>query len=183
MSARSGQVVFGIALLMGALAADVGAHRKDEYLQAARIALDPQRVLIELSLTPGVAVAGTVLADVDRDRSGTISADEAKAYAEVVRKEIRLEVDGSPLSTELVNSRFPPVESIRRGEGAITLRFAAAVPSLSTGPHHLLYRNHHRGEIAAYLANVLLPESASISISAQKRDVAQRQLVIDYVLR
>ena len=41
----------------------VSAHRRDEYLQAARLALDPGRVQIELDLTPGIAVADAILVD------------------------------------------------------------------------------------------------------------------------
>ena len=38
--------------------AGVSAHRRDEYLQAARLAIDPGRVQLELDLTPGIARPG-----------------------------------------------------------------------------------------------------------------------------
>ena len=60
------------ALMVGAGSA-TSAHRRDEYLQAARIAVDPDRVRIELDLTPGIEVADGVIAGIDTDRSGTIS--------------------------------------------------------------------------------------------------------------
>ena len=41
-------------LVLVAVAGPVSAHRLDEYLQAARIGIDPERVQIELDLTPGV---------------------------------------------------------------------------------------------------------------------------------
>jgi hypothetical protein len=176
-------VVAGLAstIIVGANA-EVCAHRLDEFLQAARIAIAPDRVRIDLDLTAGVAVAGSVLADIDRDRRGTISVEDAEAYAAVVRKAIRLEIDGTPLFVELTNSRFPTVDDIRKGEGPIHLELAAAIPRLAIGPHHLLYRNAHRADIGVYLANALVPASERIAISAQRRDVDQHELVVDYVL-
>ena len=48
----------------------VSAHRRDEYLQAARLAVEPDRVELELDVTPGIAVADATIADLDRDRDG-----------------------------------------------------------------------------------------------------------------
>ena len=177
------KVVAGLAAtLIVAACAEIGAHRKDEYLQAARIALDPARARITLDLTAGSAVADVVLAEIDRDGTGTISTEEGGAYAEVVRKAIALDIDGTPMPLAVIDSRFPPVESIRKGEGAIRLELAAALPSLPPGSHRLRYRNAHRTEIGAYLANALVPESARVAIAGQKRDVDQRELIVDYVL-
>jgi len=167
---------------MIAASIDLGAHRKDEYLQAARIALDPEGAHISLDLTAGIAVADIVLTEIDRDRTGTISAEEAGAYAEVVRRDIALDLDGRPLVVDLIDSRFPSIESMRTGEGAISLELSAVIPALPAGAHHLRYRNTHRADIGAYLANVLAPGNPRVAIAAQKRDVDQRQLVVDYVL-
>jgi len=161
----------------------MSAHRRDEYLQAARIALAPDRARIDLDLTPGIAVAETVLADIDRDRSGTISAGEARDYARRVRQAITLDVDGTPLVVALADVRFPEIAAIRNGEGAIHIELGAIFPAASAGPHHLRYRNTHRADIGAYLANVLVPASDRVSVSSQRRDVDQRELVVDYVLR
>src|SRR4051812_26479966 len=124
-SLRRSSVAVGVVGLAAAIVAgtsvDLSAHRRDEYLQAARIALDPGRARIELDLTAGIAVAADVLAGIDRDRTGTISADEAHAYAAAVRRAIELDIDGRPLPLELIDSRFPTVEAMRRGEGAIRL--------------------------------------------------------------
>ena len=161
----------------------VSAHRRDEYLQAARLAIEPARVQIHLDLTPGIAVADTVLRQIDRDRTGTISADEGQAYADVVLKAVRLESDGQPLRLELSDRRFPAIEAVRRGEGVIRLEFTAAMPPLSPGAHTLRYRNSHRPEIGVYLANALVPASERLTVTAQRRDVDQRELMVDFVLR
>ena len=170
------------ATLLVAASTGAAAHRKDEYLQAARIALDAERAHLSLDLTAGIAVADSVLAEIDRDRTGTISADEAMVYAEVVRRHIGLDVDGRPLAVRLIDSRFPDTEAIRKGEGAISLELSAVIPALAAGPHRLRYRNTHHADIGAYLANVLVPDTPRVSIAAQKRDAEQRQLVVDYVL-
>jgi len=159
------------------------AHRLDEYLQAARIAIDPDRVNIDLDLTPGVAVAPGILADIDANRDGTFTTDEARAYAARVQREIRLELDGQPLTLALTDSRAPAADAILRGEGVIRLQLTAAVPPLAGGPHQLFYRNGHRADVGVYLANALVPASDRVAVLAQRRDVAQQELVIEYSLR
>src|SRR5687768_13773504 len=57
------------------------AHGRDEFLQAARLSIDPGRVEIVLDLTPGIAVAASVLADIDLDRNESISSEERLAYS------------------------------------------------------------------------------------------------------
>jgi len=158
------------------------AHRRDEYLQAARIAIEPARVDIELDLTPGIALAPNVLAEIDRDRDGNIAAGEAAGYAARVLGEIRLEVDGRPMPLELVEQRFPAVSAMSKGEGTIQIRLAVAVPPLAAGGHRVLYRNDHRPDIAVYLANALVPASSRVAVRAQRRAVDQRDIVIEYVI-
>jgi hypothetical protein len=166
------------------IGAGVGAqaHRRDEYLQAARIAVDPDVVRIELDLTAGIAVADTVIADIDRDASGDISPEEALAHAGVVRQAIGLEIDGTPIETTLAASRYPSIAAIRSGEGPIRLELVGHLPELSSGTHHLRYRNAHRADIGVYLVNALVPSSNRVAIGGQRRDIAQRDLTIDYVL-
>ncbi len=57
-----------------AISTAASAHRRDEYLQAARLAVEPGRVELELDLTPGIAVSAATIADIDRDRDGVLSA-------------------------------------------------------------------------------------------------------------
>lgn len=162
---------------------EVSAHRRDEYLQAARLAIEPDRVRIELDLTPGIAVADRLLEEIDRDRSGAISESEARAYAAAVRNGVSLEVDGKPIDVELIGSRFPSVEAVRLGEGAIRLELAAAAAPLSDGAHRLRYRNAYHSDIGVYLANALVPASDRVSVTAQERDGDQRELTIEFTLR
>ena len=161
----------------------VSAHRRDEYLQAARIGIATDRVEIELDLTPGIALATLIGREIDLDGTGEISIGEGTAYAAVVLKSLRLDVDGTPLDLRLIASRFPTIAAMSAGEGTIRLRIAASTPPLAAGPHELVYRNGHRPDIGVYLANALVPGDDQVVVTAQARDVAQRELTIAYVLR
>ena len=122
--------------------AEVSAHRRDEYLQAARLAIDPGRVQIELDLTPGIALAEAIIADIDRNRDGSLSADEQRAYGRLVLSALELEVDGTPLRAQLGASSFPDAEAMRRGEGTIRLHSAATLPRLSMRPPSTVVPQH-----------------------------------------
>ena len=59
--------VLGIAMMFTTVAViDVSAHRRDELLQAARIGIAADRIELELSLTPCIAVADDVIGAIDR---------------------------------------------------------------------------------------------------------------------
>jgi hypothetical protein len=179
---RAGSVTAAIFAVFTLVSAGASAHRLDEYLQAARIDIGDGRVEVELSLTPGAAVAGTIFADIDRDRDGSLSAGEQEAYTASVLGSISLEADGQPLNVRPISSSFPGVDAVRRGEGTIRLRSDAVLPSQTPGAHRLLFRNTHRRDVSVYLANALVPVSPRFDITAQRRDADQRELTIDYVV-
>ncbi len=164
-------------------AADVSAHRTDEYLQAARLAIDSGTVHIELDLTPGIALAEAIIADIDRNRDGSLSRDEQRAYEALVMNALTLEVDGTPVRPQLGVTDVADATAMRRGEGTIRIQSTAALPRLSIGAHQLLFRNRHHPDRSVYLANALVPDSDKVAVTAQRRDVDQSELIIDYVLR
>ena len=165
-----------------AMSVAASAHRRDEYLQAARIAVDPDRVQVELDLTAGISVADAVIRDIDRDGSGSITSIEARTYASAVLRTMRLEVDRMPLQVELISVTVPELEAIRNGEGAIRLELFARLPALAAGAHQIFFLNAHCADIGVYLANALAPVSPRLAVAAQRRDVAQREITIDYAL-
>lgn len=172
-----------VAIVLAALAsAPVFAHRLDEYLQASRIAVEPDCVELELDLTPGVSVTPRVLAEIDRDGNGWIDSQEARVYAARVSSEIRVDLDGRTLPLQLTNREYPTIDAMRQGEGAIRLQWTAATPRLAAGSHRLTYRNVHRADIGVYLVNALVPASHRVTIRGQRRDVDQRELVVEYEL-
>ena len=163
--------------------AEVSAHRRDEYLQAARLAIDPGCVQLELDLTPGIALAEAIIAGIDRNRDGALSEDEQREYAGSVVSALTLEVDGTPVLAQLSAVDFPDVAAMRQGEGIIRLQSTATLPRLSKGAHQLLFRNGHQPDRSVYLANALVPASNTVAVMAQVRDTYQTELRIDYVLR
>jgi hypothetical protein len=173
--------VLALAIAVAGVAG-VSGHRQDEYLQAARIALDPAGVQIELDLTPGIALADAIVAEIDRDRDGSLSHEEQRAYATLVLTGLKLEVDGHPLRAQLGASSFPDRGAMRRGEGTIRLFLAATFPRLSAGYHQLFFRNGHQPGRSVYLANALVPESDAVAVRGQRRDDVQSELTIDYIL-
>lgn len=182
-SSQSSSIAACALALSLAASASLSAHRKDEYLQAARIAIEPHTVQVELDLTPGIAVAEAVLADIDVDGNARISTGESQLYASRVRDSIRLDVDSIPLEVRLIGSTYPDIAQIRNGEGTIRLRLEAPLPGLRPGAHRLHYGNRHRSDIGVYLANTLVPANIRVAVTGQERDVDQRSLDVAYVLR
>ena len=186
-----GRALRGNSRLAGALAlamtfaasANVSAHRTEDYLQAARIGLEPDRVLVTLDLTPGIAVAESLLAALDRDLDGSLSTDEQRAYAGRVAGALSVEIDGRPLRPVVLSWSFPDPSALRRGEGAIRLSLGATLPGVAAGSHRLLFRNAHLADHSAYLANALLSESRRVTVTAQRRDREQTELTIEYTLK
>ena len=154
------------------------AHRLDEYLQAARLALAPDQVLLKIDLTPGVDVAPAIFALINTDRDGLISEAEGKAYANRLIKEVVLEVDGQPRKLEVIRNQFPSFHEMQEGLG--TIRIEARAAWRATPGHHLLFfRNNHQTDFGAYLVNALLPGSPEIAITDQHRDSLQREIKLD----
>jgi hypothetical protein len=170
------------AFVLLAIGDRISAHRRDDYLQAARIGIEPDRVAIELDLTPGAAVAEPLIAAVDTDRDGSLSMVEQDAYARRALGGVSIAIDGRPLWLELVSTSFPDLAAVRRGEGTVRLRLRTTLPDLSPGSHALYFRNANLPDHSAYLANALVPESARVSVAAQRRTRDQNALTIDYVL-
>ena len=156
------------------------AHRLDEYLQATLVAIDPRGVRLQLNLTPGVAVAEQVLVLIDRNRDGAISTHEAAAYAEVVKHDLRLRVDGQKVALKLAASLFPAPAALRTGWGIIQMEFSATPGPLAAGARRLALGNRHLAPVSVYLLNAVQPSSATLQITRQKRTDNQSAGDIDF---
>jgi hypothetical protein len=165
---------------MLAAATAASAHRLDEYLQAARIDLRPDSVSIDLDLTPGAALAESIIASIDRDGNGRTSIDEQQAYAREIVRDVALSVDRTPLTPRLTSLAFPALDALRRGEGTIQLQLNASHDTLTAGRHQLIFGNRHMTRQSVYLANALVPAITSMSVITQRRSTDQRELTIDY---
>jgi hypothetical protein len=156
-----------------------GAHRLDEYLQAARVAVGVNRVSIDVDLTPGVSIAPRVTAWIDTNADGDLSSSEAAAYARQVLDSLALSVDARNVALTLIDFQMPEVRDMALGVGTLRLRVAADLPP-AAGRHQLAFVNSHRRQSSVFLANALVPDDRRVEIRAQRRDRDQHGLTIDY---
>jgi len=163
-----------------ALGVGASAHRLDEFLQAARIDLRDDGIAIDLALTPGADVADSIVAMIDGDRNGVMSAHERDAYAKAVVGGLLVTLDGARLALRLNDASFPTMDELRTGDGTIRVRLDASHSLLSNGRHQLFFSNGHHAGRSVYLANALVPASTRVSVSGQRRTFDQRELTIDY---
>jgi hypothetical protein len=179
------RAAIAVALMATTLgSAGLSAHRLDECLQAARIAIEPERLQLELDLTPGMAAADAMIAGIDSDGDGVLSAGEQRAYVDAVLAEIAIDIDGRSLPVAAGSgATFAGIAALRRGEGTIAIRSTIPLPEIGDGGHRLFFRNSHARDISVYLANALVPQSDRVAVTAQRHDTGQRELTIDYVLR
>jgi len=155
------------------------AHRLDEYLQATRISIDPDAILLEIDLTPGAEIGPMVFALVNTDHDGRISSAEGRAYANRAVRDIILELDGRPMPLAVERTRFPSFEEMRAGTGTVRIE-ARAAAVLSPGRHTLRYQNSDRPDGSVYLVNALVPSSPKIAITDQHRDPLQREIRLSF---
>lgn len=155
------------------------AHRLDEYLQATRLAVATDRIVLKMDLTPGVDVAPAIFALIDTSRDGRISSAEGSAYANQVLEEIALEVDGTLRPLDLVSDEFPSLQEMSDGVGVIRIEVRAPWAA-RPGRHSLHFRNDHMPVSSAYLVNALIPTSPEIAITAQHRDTLQREIRLGF---
>ena len=172
-------VVAGSIVLMGVVPAS--AHRLDEYLQAMRVDVRPDGIVVEIDLTPGAAIAPGVLAALDSDSNGTIESAERDAYVTGVIRSLDVTLDGRQLALAVASRDFPSPDELRAGAGVVRLVLEAGFVQ-SSGSHRLVADNGYRRDVGAYLANALRPGSDTITIAAQRRDPRQQTLTIDYVV-
>ena len=171
-----------IALLAVSLGLPAQAHRLDEYLQATLIGVMRNSVEVEVHLTPGVAVLPIVMASIDRNGDGRISADEERAYAELVVRDLELRVDGLPIALSLAERTFPTLEQMREGLGAIRLTLRGVLKP-DSARHILQFSNRHLPHISAYLVNCLAGPARGadrLSVGRQERDEIQRSIRFSY---
>ena len=172
------KLLVGVALIaLGAAPAQ--AHRLDEYLQAVTVAVGHDRMQAQIRLTPGVVVARIVLAAIDTDANGVISAVEERAYAARVLRDLSFTIDGASLPIHLVAWKYPDAAAMQEGRGEIVVDFDAPLPPGGTD-RQLTMENRHQRQIAVYLVNALAPTDPAIRIAEQTRNNAQSYYRLDF---
>ena len=168
--------VLAVGLLLH-VSASAEAHRLDEYLQATRLDISRNRVVVELDLTPGVLVASQIFATIDSDGDGRVSPTEIEDYGRRVLRDLSLRVDDRPCALTLTRAESPSWDEIRDGEGTIHLEAFADTP-LARGVHRIRYANMHESASGVFLVNALKSTDAVV-IRAQRRDVQQHVIDLD----
>jgi hypothetical protein len=158
----------------------VFAHRLDEYLQATLVAIEPRNIRLHINLTPGEAVAEQILALIDRNRDGTISPNEAAAYAAWLKSDLILRLDRRTLALTLTTSAFPAPAELRTGWGIIQMEFSATPGPLAAGAHRLALENQHLTTVSVYLINAAQPRSGTLQIISQQRNNNQSAGEIEF---
>jgi hypothetical protein len=181
----SGKSLFHSVLLLLFLAfpSTIVAHRLDEYLQATIVVIEPKLVRLQINLTPGVAVAGQVLALIDRDRDGVISTIEAAAYSESLKRDFIIRLDQRALKLKSTSSCFPGPAELRTGWGFIQMEFSATPGRLAAGAHRLTVENRHLPAISVYLVNAAQPRAGSVQITKQVRNEHQSVGEIEFTFQ
>jgi hypothetical protein len=170
------------ALVLGA-GVRVSAHRHDEYLQAARIAIEPSGIRVELSLTPGIAVADAVIREIDVNGDDVLSPAEQRTYAELVLRRLTVRIDDAVVPLTLAAARFPAPAALRNGDATITLEAGSRSPRLAPGAHRIAFRNGNASHGAVYLANALMPDDDQVAIVKLSHAVDQSHLTVGFTVR
>ena len=142
--------------------------------------IEPGNVRLQINLTPGVAVAEQVIAQIDRDRDGAISKNEAATYAESLKRDLTLRMDQRDLELKLTASEFVQPAELRTGSATIQMEFSAIFGPLAAGPHRLSLENRHLTAMSVYLINAVQPSFATVKITRQKRNNNQSTGEIEF---
>jgi hypothetical protein len=162
-----------LLLVFITLPAKVLAHRLDEYLQGTLVSIEPGEIRLEINLTPGVAVAGQVLALIDRNKDDSISTNEAAAYAQLLKRDLVVKLDGHDGTLKCDACTFPAPAELRTGLGIIMIEYSVKIGRLAAGTHRLSFDNRHLPALSIYLFNAARPRNGSIQITGQKRNETQ----------
>jgi hypothetical protein len=171
-------VAVGAIWIFGAVS--LLAHRLDECLQTSFVSVEPGRVGLSVSLTPGVDVVDGFLRTMDADGDGKLTNVEAEAYAEKLRADLSLRIDGERLTLHATKTAFPKLAELKEGQGMLAFEFSVPWKPQRSGLHRLVFENSHRTNVSVYIANALKPESPRIVIGRQERDFIQSRLAFDF---
>ena len=144
------------------------------------MAIEPSGVRLQINLTPGVAVAEQVIAEIDRDRDGALSKNEAAAYAESPKRDLTLRIDGRKVHLKLTASESVPARRAPHRFGNNSDGLLRTFGSLAAGPHRLTLDNRHLTTMSVYLINAAQPRFATVQITRQKRNQNQSAGEIEF---
>jgi hypothetical protein len=175
------RVLSGLVWTVLVLLCPVEAHPVDEVVQGAYLTLAPGQVLLELDVTPGSKVAGTVLKALDANGDRTVTDAESRAYAGRVLAQSSLTLDGMAVTWTLNKVSVPPYQNLETGNGILKL-YAIATRPERTGTRTLSYQNRYQPVKSQWTANVFLQPAVGwqYQVTGQQRSDDGRQLTVKY---
>jgi hypothetical protein len=168
-------------LLCGLTGSRADAHRLDELLQGAYVAVAADQIRVTVSLNPGALTAGWFVAAVDRDGDRRFSPAERQAFTADVVRQLQLSIDQKPAPLTLDSSTFDSIDALEEGTGRVEIH--AVAPAPGGGAHTLALINGFEPARSVYAMNALRPETPRLVITQQSRDPQQRTLRVEYAIR
>jgi hypothetical protein len=159
------------------------AHPVDELVQSAYLTLTPGAVMVEVNLTIGPQVAGPIIALLDADGTGDISAAEADAFAQTLLAQTMLQLDGQAMDWQLDDVIAPSLGFLATGNAILTIRASAPRPDV-IGPHVLHYDAGFAPATTLHMANIFLRGGGGwdYAVTGQDHSVNGAGLTVQYVV-
>lgn len=129
------QAVAMVALGL-ATAAQAHPHRFTE--QQVMVSVSPVAVMVQAIIAPSPTQGPTVVALIDRNGDGVLSAEEGQYFATALMSEVTLTSDGAPLTLQEIMVALPSPQNIAEGTAHVTVS-AMAPLTVQRGPHDLTF--------------------------------------------
>ena len=126
-----------LAALMLALATGATAHPHAYVDQQALLSLGPDGTEVRLVIVPSAPDGPAILAHLDGDGDGVVSAAEAGAFGAALLAETSLRVDGEPMPLILADAKVADPAAVAAGIGAIEVTAEASFELLGPGAHRV----------------------------------------------
>jgi hypothetical protein len=169
-----------VVLAFTAVPSATHGHVLDEYVQSTLVAIEPGDIRLKINLTPGIEIAERVLNEIDRNGDGVVSRDESASYAEMLRQDLIVRLDGREIPLMVTASNIPPLDELRSGDGIIQMEFSVHPITFGGGTHQLTLENRHFSSLGVYLLNAARPQSTLIRIAKQHRNANQSRGEIEF---
>jgi nickel/cobalt exporter len=149
---RAASLVFIIVAVLAAVQpiSRVQAHPADMYFQITTLTLDADTIRLDWSVSPGPMLAFYVWNQVDQDKDGAISQDEARQWAEPHIPELAASIDQqASIAWEIDSVEWPSsLTDFEVGEQTIVVHFMADWPSNLDGEHQFILYNRFEESIS-----------------------------------